>query len=287
MDEVRVWSSALSAQQVIDASNGNFDTKNQIMYLDFSQPLNETLPVNQTTTNATSAVNETATNATSAVNETATNATSAVNETATNATAPLGNNETIFSKIKPEAKNETGITNETLIENQTSTSKFIEKNNIPNAFDQSVSVDQNSRIDITLVADDKDNDKLQFDITADPAHGSLDNFNKEKGTVTYTPEKDYSGDDKLSFRALDPNGGQSDPANVNIKINAASQLNETQNTDTGAAKTENLINETTSKQTAETNSAQESNKPPKADAGDDQKAKVNTDVKLDGGKSSD
>ena len=265
VDEVRVWSSALSAQQVIDASNGNFDTKNQIMYLDFSQPLNETLPVNQTTTNATSAVNE----------------------TATNATAPLGNNETIFSKIKPEAKNETGITNETLIENQTSTSKFIEKNNIPNAFDQSVSVDQNSRIDITLVADDKDNDKLQFDITADPAHGSLDNFNKEKGTVTYTPEKDYSGDDKLSFRALDPNGGQSDPANVNIKINAASQLNETQNTDTGAAKTENLINETTSKQTAETNSAQESNKPPKADAGDDQKAKVNTDVKLDGGKSSD
>ena len=313
VDEVRVWSSALSAQQVIDASNGNFDTKNQIMYLDFSQPLNETLPVNQTTTNATSAVNETATNATSAVNETATNATSAVNETATNATAPLGNNETIFSKIKPEAKNETatnataplgnnetifskikpeaknetGITNETLIENQTSISKFIEKNNIPNAFDQSVSVDQNSRIDITLVADDKDNDKLQFDITADPAHGSLDNFNKEKGTVTYTPERDYSGDDKLSFRALDPNGGQSDPANVNIKINAASQLNETQNTDTGAAKTENLINETTSKQTAETNSAQESNKPPKADAGDDQKAKVNTDVKLDGGKSSD
>src|SRR6476659_4860903 len=118
VDEVRVWSSALSAQQVIDASNGNFDTKNQIMYLDFSQPLNETLPVNQTTTNTTSAVNETATNATSAVNETATNATSAVNETATNATSAvnetatktttqLGNKENITAKKKPAAKNET------------------------------------------------------------------------------------------------------------------------------------------------------------------------------------
>jgi chitinase len=32
---------------------------------------------------------------------------------------------------------------------------------------------------------------------------------------------------------------------------------------------------------------QAQNIPPKADAGDDQKAKVNTDVKLDGGKSSD
>src|SRR6476469_6594729 len=64
VDEVRVWSSALSAQQVIDAYNGNFDTKNQILYLDFS---NETLAVNQTSINATSALNPTATNATSAL----------------------------------------------------------------------------------------------------------------------------------------------------------------------------------------------------------------------------
>ncbi|HEY7081127.1 MAG TPA: LamG-like jellyroll fold domain-containing protein [Nitrososphaeraceae archaeon] len=296
VDEVRVWNGALTAQQVIDAYNGNFDTKNQILYLDFSQPLNETLAVNQTSLNATSALNQTTTNATSATNETAaTNATSATNETAaTNATGLLGNNQTLPSSItKPQTKNETGITNETgltnetQIENQTSESKLVEKNNIPKAFDQSVSLDQNSRIDITLVADDEDKDKLQFDITADPSHGSLDNFNKEKGTVTYTPEKDYSGDDKFSFRAIDPNGGQSDSANVNIKINAAAQMNETQNTERGATRTENLINETSSKQTAETNTIQETNIPPKADAGDNQKAEVNTEVKLDGGKSSD
>ena len=158
---------------------------------------------------------------------------------------------------------------------------------MPKAFDQSVSVDQNGHIDITLVADDEDKDKLQFDITAEPSHGSLDNFNKDKGTMTYIPEKDYSGDDKISFRALDTNGGQSDPANVNIKINAAGQLNETQKTEAGTAKTENLVNETGSKQTENTNSAVENNIPPKADAGDDQKAKVSDEVKLDGGKSSD
>ena len=283
VDEVRVWSSPLSAQQVIDAYNGKFDTKNQIMYLDFSQPLNETLGVNQTSINATSALNQTIPNAASTINET----------TATNATE-LGKNQTMpLAIIKPQTKNETGttnetgVTNETQIENQTSGSKLIEQNHMPKAFDQSVSVDQNGHIDITLVADDEDKDKLQFDITAEPSHGSLDNFNKDKGTMTYIPEKDYSGDDKISFRALDTNGGQSDPANVNIKINAAGQLNETQKTEAGTAKTENLVNETSSKQTENTNSAVENNIPPKADAGDDQKAKVSDEVKLDGGKSSD
>jgi len=76
VDEVRVWKSALSAQQAIDASNGKFDTKDQIMYLDFSQPLNETLAVNQTSINATSAANQTSINATSAANQTSINATS-------------------------------------------------------------------------------------------------------------------------------------------------------------------------------------------------------------------
>src|SRR4030095_1042899 len=72
VDEIRVWKSALTAQQVIDASSGNFNTKDQIMYLDFSKPLplNQTSISNQTATNATNAtglqgVNQTATNATS------------------------------------------------------------------------------------------------------------------------------------------------------------------------------------------------------------------------------
>jgi Concanavalin A-like lectin/glucanases superfamily/K319L-like, PKD domain/Bacterial Ig domain len=216
-----------------------------------------------------------------------------------------GTNQNIESIKKPKAKNETGTTNETLIENQTSESKLSKENSLPKAFDQSVSVDQNSRIDINLVADDEDKDQLQFDITADPSHGSLDNFNKEKGTVTYIPQKDYSGDDKFRFRVSDNKGGQSEPANVDLQINAASQSNETENTDTGAAKSEELSNqasteqtgktnsqekirnETSTEQSAQTNSVEEPNQPPKADAGDDQYVKVGTQVNLDGGKSSD
>jgi len=61
VDEVRVWNSALSAQQAIDTYNGKFDTKDQIMYLDFSQPLNETLELIKTVTIATSELNKTPT----------------------------------------------------------------------------------------------------------------------------------------------------------------------------------------------------------------------------------
>jgi hypothetical protein len=354
VDEVRVWNNALTTQQVFDASNGSINTKDQIVYLDFSEPINATAPVNQTAINATapvnqtainatapvnqtainatSALNQTAINATSALNQTAINATAPVNQTAINATAPVnqtainatsalnqtalnetsfklanetsfklanetitnatehkGNNETILSIVNPHAKNETGATNQTTVENQTSESKISKANSLPNAFDQTVSVDQNNHADITLVADDKDKDQLQFAITADPSHGTLVKLDKEKGTITYIPEKDYSGNDKFSFRATDVNGGQSQPANVDIKVNSASQPNENEtkdNINTQSAKSAEVSsNETSSTKTAETNAA--SNIPPKADAGNDVKVNVNTKVELDGAKSSD
>ncbi|TLX82206.1 MAG: hypothetical protein E6L04_10335 [Thaumarchaeota archaeon] len=317
---------------------------NQTNATSIGNQTNATSIGNQTTINETgihglglnkTANNKTANNETGAQgnNKTANNETGAQgnNKTANNETGAQGNNKTAVKEFngqtnlttkndtgnangtnqnvesikKPQTKNETRITNETLIENQTSESKPSEANSLPKAFDQSVSVDQNSRIDINLVADDEDKDNLQFDITVDPLHGSLDNFNKEKGTVTYIPQKDYSGDDKFSFRVSDNKGGKSEPANVDIKINTASQSNETKNTDTGAAKSEKLSNETSTEQTgktnsqekirnetgteqnAQTNSVEEPNQPPKADAGDDQYVKVSTQVKLDGGKSSD
>ena len=75
VDEIRVWKSALSPQQVIDAYNGKFNTKDQIMYLDFSGPLNQTSTVNGTAINATAIkVNGTTTNGTT-TNGTTTNGT--------------------------------------------------------------------------------------------------------------------------------------------------------------------------------------------------------------------
>ena len=72
VDEIRIWKTALSTQQVIDASNGKFNTNDQIEYLDFSEPivpLNNTSAVNATLTNQTGFqdVNGTVTNNTSAL----------------------------------------------------------------------------------------------------------------------------------------------------------------------------------------------------------------------------
>ena len=282
--------------------------------------------INGTTANETTTqgVNGTAANETGiqGINQTFNEQSTPNNVTTNNGTGNVnGTNENIQAFIKPETKNDTGITNETL-GNQTSVPKLSEENALPNAFDQSISIDQNSRTDITLVAEDNNKDRLQYDITADPLHGSLDNFNKEKGTVTYIPEKDYSGKDKFSFRAIDDKGGQSEPANVDIQINTVSELNETKNTgpanseqkisnETSTEQTgktnsqekisnqtsteqtgktnsqEKISNQTSTEQTGKTNSVQETNQPPKADAGDDQYVKVSTQVKLDGGKSSD
>jgi hypothetical protein len=316
VDEIRVWKSALSAQQVIDTSNGKFSTKDQIMYLDFSEPFNQTSTVNGTATNATAtnataiqvngtATNATATNATAIqVNGTATNATAIqVNGTATNATAtnesniltkPISKNDTgnanetnenIQPIQAPQNTNDTGTTNETL-GNQTSEASPLKDNNQPEAFDQSVSVDQDDQADITLVATSKDNGPLQFDITADPLQGSIDNFDKEKGTLTYVPQQGYSGNDQFKFRVIDEKGSESNVAQVDVNIKEVAQSNETQ--DTGLAKSKEAIsNGTGTEQAANANATEQPNQPPKADGGGDQKAAVNTEVKLDGGKSSD
>jgi hypothetical protein len=98
------------------------------------------------------------------------------------------------------------------------------ENQAPKADDQKVSVDANDNVKITLEGkdDDKDDD-IQFDIVSDPSHGKLDNFDKSDGTVTYTPEKDYSGDDDFKFKVTDDKGADSDNAEVKINVKAIVQ----------------------------------------------------------------
>jgi hypothetical protein len=316
VDEIRVWKSALTLEQVIDAYNGNPNTKNQVLYLDFSQPIVNETALNQTALNQTAlnqtALNQTALNQT-ALNQTALNQTGIqVNGTALNQTGIQGVNETGVNKTStlsqliakndtssanetndniqpvetPRIINDTGIINETLVENQTSQSQLPIENHPPMAFDQTVSMDKNGQINILMVANDEDKDQLQFDITFDPLQGSLDSFEKEKGTVTYVPQKDYSGDDKFSFRVIDNKGAESNEATVDISVKEASQPIENQ--ETGLPKSvEESSNQTSTEQATETKSVEEPNQPPKADAGEDQKSAVNTEVKLGGGKSSD
>jgi hypothetical protein len=101
------------------------------------------------------------------------------------------------------------------------------ENEPPEAEDQKVSVDANDDVKITLKGkdDDKDDD-IEFDIVSDPSHGKLDNFDKSDGTVTYTPDKDYSGDDDFKFRVTDDKGAESNRATVDIEIKATNQAPE-------------------------------------------------------------
>src|SRR6188474_3111240 len=318
VDEIRVWNAALTAQQVADAYNGKFDTKGQIEYLDFSEPIvssNNTAQINGTVTNQTGLqdINATVTNQTGLqdINTTVTNQTGLqdINATVTNQTglqdinANLSNETSTISDLS--AKNDTGIVNNTLqnippveipqttndtgIANDSSTQnqqEAPEENNSPESFDQNVSVDQDGQVAITLEATDEDNDQLQFDITADPLQGSLTGFDKEKGTVTYVPQNGYSGNDKFSFKVVDNKSSESNIADVDVNVKEVVSSNEKGQNETNNA-VQSIKNTTGIQEDTNIIPAQQPNMVPKADAGDDQKVEVNTEVKLDGGKSSD
>ncbi len=275
VDEIRVWNTALSAQQVIDAFNGNFNAEGQIEYLDFSEPI---VPVNNTI------VNGTLTNQTGFqdVNGTVTNNTGVLStpmvSNETNTTNGTDNN--IPPVEVPQITNDTGISNDTGAGAQQTPPP--DENNSPEASDQSVSADQGGQVELTLIATDKDNDPLQFDVTADPLQGSLVDFDKEKGTVTYVPQNGFFGDDKFFFKVTDDKGSESNAAQVKVNVKETTQS--AQNEENKESKVIESINNTTD---TNTNLVQQPNQPPKADAGDDQKVEVNTEVKLDGTKSSD
>jgi hypothetical protein len=92
-------------------------------------------------------------------------------------------------------------------------------NQAPEADDQDVSVDANDNLKITLKGNDDDkDDEIEFEIVSDPSHGELDNFDKSDGTVTYTPEVEYSGDDKFEFKVIDDKGAESDKAEIKINV---------------------------------------------------------------------
>ncbi|MGD9044407.1 MAG: Ig-like domain-containing protein [Desulfobacterales bacterium] len=91
----------------------------------------------------------------------------------------------------------------------------ISTNDPPVANAQSVDLTEDQPIAITLGASDADGDSLTFSIDMGPSHGDLSG---DAPNLTYTPHKNYNGNDSFSFKAHD---GQinSDAATVNLKIN--------------------------------------------------------------------
>ena len=87
-------------------------------------------------------------------------------------------------------------------------------NHPPVAQDQSVSTNQNTPVDLTLVASDSDGDPLTYSTVSLPSHGTLSGA---PPNVTYMPDTDYTGSDSFTFKAYDGTD-DSNTAIVNITV---------------------------------------------------------------------
>lgn len=91
---------------------------------------------------------------------------------------------------------------------------IVPQNDVPVALAQSLTVNEDTALSVTLGATDVDGDVPTYRIVAPPANGSV------TGTpplMRYTPNKDFNGVDSFSFVALDAQG-DSVPAAVKIAV---------------------------------------------------------------------
>jgi hypothetical protein len=93
----------------------------------------------------------------------------------------------------------------------------------PTANAQSVLVGQS--VPITLTGSAPNGDAFTFTLTSQPVHGTLNGFNANTGTVTYTPAGTYAGTDRFAFTVTDTvTNLTSVPATVSLTVSAARAL---------------------------------------------------------------
>jgi len=93
--------------------------------------------------------------------------------------------------------------------------KIISPNTAPVAYDQHVETNEDTFVEITLMASDAENDPLTYSVTSGPTNGTLSGTPPD---LTYIPDDDYYGPDSFMFIA---NDGQADSneATVTITVN--------------------------------------------------------------------
>lgn len=82
-------------------------------------------------------------------------------------------------------------------------SEFTVLNEAPVAESLDLSTDENTPLEISLNSTDANGDSLTFAIDQPPEHGTLSNFDADLGTVTYTPNANYTGNDRFEFTTND------------------------------------------------------------------------------------
>lgn len=97
------------------------------------------------------------------------------------------------------------------------------KNHVPKAIAQSVSLKENTHIQVSLKAKDPDKDRLSFNILDQPTHGKIVDFSSLVGSLVYIPDSNYVGHDTFKFKV---NDGKDDSkeSKVSIRVIADKQL---------------------------------------------------------------
>lgn len=94
---------------------------------------------------------------------------------------------------------------------------LVSPNNLaPAANAQSVSVDEDTGVVVTLSGSDPDGTIAVYSVTAVPGHGTLSG---SVPNLTYTPSANYSGSDSFDFTVTDNEGATSAAATVSITVN--------------------------------------------------------------------
>jgi VCBS repeat-containing protein len=95
-------------------------------------------------------------------------------------------------------------------------------NDAPTVDDRTITVDEDSNITVELSAHDLDSDALTLHLQTDATHGSV--TLESNGTLTYTPDPNYFGNDSFTYKAHDGTTF-SQPATVSITIHPIQDIN--------------------------------------------------------------
>ena len=93
-------------------------------------------------------------------------------------------------------------------------------NTAPVVSGQSLSVNEDEAVSITLLGSDEDKDDLTFTVLSQPKNGALSGTS---ANLTYTPKANYNGSDSFTFKAND-GGKDSNTATVAISIKSVNDL---------------------------------------------------------------
>ncbi len=94
-------------------------------------------------------------------------------------------------------------------------------NDTPVAYPQTVTVDEDTPVGITLGGSDADGDLLTYEIGTGPATGTLTGTGNSR---TYTPDENVDTDDSFTYRVVDPSGAFSDWETITIDVTPINDL---------------------------------------------------------------